>query len=153
MVFESGNGGEIAIISNDLALGPSLLQQGYVCLFGGNVEADTLGNEVAGQIRQDYWANALLFAGKPAKQFNSQTERALRNNPLTSTGRINIQRAAEADLSGLSGIATVTADVTILSTDKVQIKLTLTEPGGPLPQTLTIVWDALKQSAIIQKII
>ena len=35
-IFESGDGGELSIINEDLLFGESLYQQIYLALFGGN---------------------------------------------------------------------------------------------------------------------
>lgn len=154
LIYESGNGGELAVINNDLALGDQLLQQAYLAMFGGNVEADTLGNEPANEPRFDWWGNSLLFGQNSAKQFNSQTERALMNNALNSTGRVNIQRAAENDLQYLKASADVKVNVAILSTDKVRIDVSL----GPTRSTgeavlLSLIWDSAKGEVVIQKVI
>lgn len=152
-IYESGNGGEVAIINNDLALGDTLLQQAYICLFGGNVEADTIGNEPADILRFDWWGNSLLFGNDTARMFNSQTERALKNNALTSNGRVNIERAVNADLTGLQAVAGVSVAVNIISTDSVQIAVTLSEPGSNQSQTMLLLWDNLKQAVIVQEVI
>ena len=61
-LFESGSGGDFEIINNDLSLSETIFQSIYISLFGGNIETSTLGNEVAGQERYDYWGNSLLFS-------------------------------------------------------------------------------------------
>ncbi len=152
-IYETGNGGDLAVLSNDLALGDVLLQTAYVSMFGGNVEADTLGNEPTDEIRLDWWGNSLLFPNGSPQQFNSQTERALKNNPLTSNGRVAIQLAAQNDLANLSNFATVSVTVNILSTNSVQIVVQLTQNDSMQSQTLAVLWDNLKQTAIIQEVI
>jgi hypothetical protein len=152
-IYETGSGGDIAIINNDIALSETLYQQAYLALFGGNVEADTLGNELPGQLRYDWWGNSVLFNTAPFSQFNSQTERALMNNALNSTGRINIQRAAQADLAYLSTIAVVTVAVTLLSVNKLQILINMIEPANQQNVQLQILWDNAKKEVIINKLI
>lgn len=153
LIYETGNGGDIAVINNDIALGDLLLQQAYLALFGGNVEADTLGNELATQIRYDWWGNSLLLGKTPAQQFNSQTERALNNNALNSTGRVNIQRAVEADMSHLNGIATVAVSVSLPAPKRLEIMIKLTPPGGQQSVALQVLWDNTKNEMIIKQII
>ncbi|HMI03728.1 MAG TPA: hypothetical protein VK541_14690 [Pedobacter sp.] len=153
LLYESGNGGELAIINNDLALAERLYQQAYLCLFGGNVEADTLGNEIATEIRQDWWANSLLFGDNKAKQFNSETERALNNNALTSTGRLNIQRAVENDLKYFKNVAEFVVGVSLLGRDKVEISIKLTQPKNQQGESLQLIWDNAKKELITDKII
>src|SRR5665213_2066851 len=129
-IFEGGSGGEIAVVNGDIGLTDYLYNQVYLALFGGNVEAVTLGNEPVGAPREDYWQNDLLYFNQPELQFNSTTELALRQNALNSTGRIAIQRAVEADLTYLNSIADITVNVVILSTNKIQIGVRLQQPAN-----------------------
>jgi len=152
-VFENGNGGEITIQNNDVLLADQLYQQAYIALFGGNVEANTRGDEVAGQIRQDWWGNSYLFGNTPNKQFNSETERALNNNPLTSKGSINIINAVKTDLKYLSSVASVTVDATVLSAAKIVILITLTIPKNNQTAVMQITWDNAKNELIIDRTI
>lgn len=148
LLYESGSGGEIAVIGNDIALVEQIFQQCYLALFGGNIEASTLGNEPVTQIREDYWQNALFYNNDPGRQFNSQTERALNENALTSTGRVNIQRAVEADLQYFKTIADISVNVVILSVNKVQITIGIKQPGSQSGQSLQVIWDNAKQEMI-----
>ena len=148
LLYESGDGGEIAVISDDIALIELLYNQTYLALFGGNVEASTLGNEPAGTIRQDWWGNSLLMPNDAASQFNSQTEKALNDNVLNSVGRVNIQRAVDADMQYLKSIANISTNVVILSTNKVQIIVTLTQPDNQENKTFVFLWDNAKNELI-----
>lgn len=152
-IYETGSGGDIAVINNDIALSEALDNQAYLALFGGNVEADTLGNELPSQVRYDWWGNSALLANAVPMQFNSQTERALANNTLNSQGRVNIQRAAEADLAYLATIATVTVTVSVPGVNKVQILVNLQQPGNQQNVQLQVIWDNAKKEVIINKII
>lgn len=152
-LFESGNGGEISIQNSDIALFDQIYVQPILAMFGGNVEASTLGNEVAGQVREDYWMNSLIFPNDRGRQFNSQTELALRQNALTSPGRVNIERAVQADLQYLSGIAIVSVNVVILSTNKVKIAISLSRPNNNQSANLQIIWDNARQEMIIEQVI
>lgn len=151
LLYESGNGGDIAILNNDIALGDQLYQQAYLCLFGGNIEAITRGDELDGHIRNDWWGNSLLFANNKAKQFNSLTEKALRSNALTSVGRINIIRAIETDLKYLKNVANILVDAIILGTNRIKIAIELTRPDNSQPVAISIIWDNAKQELIIDK--
>jgi len=152
LIYEAGSGGEISVQGDDIALVEYLYNQVYLAAFGGNVEASTLGNEPAGTIREDWWGNALLFNNDPASQFNSQTELALRENALTSTGRVAIQRAFEADLQYLKSIANITTNVVILSTNKVQLSATLTKPNNQ-DVTVNFIWNNASGELITQQTI
>ena len=152
-IYETGNGGDITVVNNDISLSESLYQQAYLAMFGGNIEADTLGNELPTQVRLDWWGNSALLANTIPGQFNSQTERAILNNALTSTGRVAIQRAAEADLSYLSTIAVVTVAVNILSVSKLQILVNLSQPSNNANVQLQVLWDNAKQQMITNLVI
>ena len=56
-IFESGDGGELSIINEDLLFGESLYQQIYLALFGGNVEENTRQYLLTEQ-KNDYWGNS-----------------------------------------------------------------------------------------------
>lgn len=149
-IYENGSGGEITIQNNDLLLSEQLYMQAYLACFGGNVEANTKGNEQSGQLRQDWWGNSYLFSNSPSKQFNSETERALRNNPLTSAGRVNIIRAVQNDLKFLSNVAKVVIDATVLSASKIMIEVVLTEPTNNKTTLLQVIWDNTKNELITE---
>lgn len=154
LLYENGNGGEIAIDNNDIALSEQLYQQVYLCLFGGNIEADTRGDEIPSELRNDWWGNSLLFANNKAKQFNSETERALNNNVLNSSGRVNILRAVENDLKYFKKTANVAIDVLIDDRNKVRITIKLTQPNNNQQGlNLQIIWDNAKKELITNKII
>lgn len=153
LLFESGDGGEMAIVGNDLVLVETILQQVYLALFGGNVEANTIGGEIPTQERFDYWANSLLWPNKPNKQFNSNTERTLQNTVLTSSGRITIKSAVELDLEYLKRIVNFEAEVSILSTNKVEISVSMRKKDNLEDKVLILVYDNAKNEVITNKII
>lgn len=147
LLYESGNGGEIAVEGNDVALNDQLLQQAYLCLFGGNVLAVTNGNEPQGTLREDWWGNSLFFSQEVGKQFNSVTEKTLMETALNSAGRIKILRAAERDLELLKQWADIVVDVLIPSADKLVISIKLTQPNKQ-ENTINIIWDGAKQQLV-----
>lgn len=150
-LYESGNGGEIAIIDGDIVLTEQLFQQVYLSLFGGNVEASTIGNEIPSALRYDWWGNQLLYANQPSKQFNCLTEKALAENTLNSVGRLNIIAAVNADLQYFTTVANISVNVVILSVNRVQINIILTEPDNQQDKVLQFIWDSAKKEAIIDK--
>jgi phage gp46-like protein len=152
-IYESGNGGDIAIMNNDIALGDQLYQQVYLALFGGNVEVSTRGDEPNGMQREDWWANSLLFGNVKAKQLNSATERALQENALNSTGRLNIIRAIESDLAYLKAFADISADASIVSNNCISITVTLKQPNTQQNTALKYLWDSAKQELITEETI
>lgn len=110
-----GNGGDLQLLGNDLALVYGMENQVYLALFGGNVE----GN---------WWGNDLLMPNDTAQQFNSQTERALDNNVLNDAGIAKIQNAVKADLAYLKAIVTVV--VSLLDANVVEIQIKVVYPTG-----------------------
>lgn len=153
LLFETGNGGDLLVLNNDLSLVETLFQQVYLRLFGGNVEANTTGNEIEGQQREDWWANSLFFNNKKDKQFNSNTERVLDNVTLNTSGRIDIARAVETDLEGLKNIADISINVVILSHIKLKIEIRLQKPGGIEDKILQFIWDNARKEVIIDRTI
>jgi hypothetical protein len=153
LLFEAGDGGEMVIQSNDLVLVETILQQAYLALFGGNVEANTVGDEIPTQERFDYWANALLWPDTPSKQFNSNTERTIQNTALNSSGRIKIQQAVENDLEYLKLIVNFEVSVSILSTNKVEISVRMSKKDNLEDKVLVLIYDNAKNEVITNKII
>lgn len=150
-LYETGNGGDFSIQNKDLSLVETLYQQVYICLFGGNIEASTKGNELEGQVREDWWANSLLFKEKPNKQFNSETEAILNNTALNSSGRMDIIRAVENDLKHFKEVANIKVNAFILSVNKIKITVLLQTPDNTEDKILQIIWDSAKLETIIDK--
>lgn len=153
LLYESGSGGQIAILNNDLALNEVLYNQFYLALFGGNYEASTTGNEINAQGRKDYWANSLLFADNPIKQFNSKTERLLDEIVLTSSGRLEIESAVNEDLAYLKSLMDFTVNVSFDSVNKVLIYVKFSEKSSQEVKELQLVFDNAKKELIIERII
>lgn len=141
MIYESGDGGEIQIQNGDLVTTDAVFNQIYLGHFGGNTDHKTTGTEEEGVERFDFWGNSFL---EEEAQFNSGLEKALKENPLSSAGRINIEREARKDLSFLEEIAEVTVETSI-GLDKITLK-------DKVNQTVnSYIWDATK-SEVIQEI-
>lgn len=149
LIYENGTGGDLRIISGDLAMVETLYNQVYLAFFGGNVEANTKGNELPDQQRLDYWANSLLFSGQPNKQFNSNLERALSETVYNSSGRIDIENAAKKDLEVFSGIANADVEVSIVSEHRIRISVKLS--GLDQPGELQFIWDNARNEIIIEE--
>ena len=153
LLFESGSGGEISILNNDISLVETLYQQVYIRLFGGNLEANTTGSEIEGKQREDFWANELFFNNRKDKQFNSDTERALDNVVLNTSGRIDILRAVESDLKNLENIADITINVIILDYNRIEISILLQKPDDTEDKILQFIWDNARKEVIIDQTI
>ena len=152
-LHESGSGGEISIINNDLVLGEALFQQVYLALFGGNLEASTRGDELITEIRQDWWGNSVFFGENPNKQFNSLTEKALNEVVLNSSGRLTIINAINEDLDYLRSVVNFTIDVIFsdYNTIKIMIKFEQTQTNNDT--VLELVWNNAKNELIINRTI
>lgn len=135
-LYESGDGGELSILNGDISLIETLYQTIYIALFGGMADGS------------DYWANALLFATKKNKQYNSETEKLLSEVTINSSGRLKIARAVENDLSFLKNVANFEVNVLILSTNRIEINIVLSSGTE-----MQYIWDNAKNEVIINKII
>jgi len=148
MIFESGVGGDVRLLGNDIEMTDSIFNMVYLALFGGNPDASTTGSEIESEQRSDFWGNGLLLPNDTELQFNSTTENTLNNVSLDSSGRIEIEEAVKKDLEFMSALARVGVDVSIVSDDRVQIDILLTEPGNLTEKTFQFIWDATKQELI-----
>lgn len=136
-VIETGNGGDFVNLGNDLAVTPSISTMIYCDLFGGNVEANT---EATRTVQQDFswWGNKLLMGNNIDQQFNSNTERVLKETALNSSAIQTITSAIKTDLKFLSTIFTINVNVTLPYVDKVKIEINVTELDGSREGTLVI---------------
>lgn len=143
-IVETGSGGDLQIEGNDLAKVYGIENQPYLAMFGGNIEADTVSNQVLEQ-SLDYWGNSLLIPNNESAQFNSKLERALLTTPLTSAGRIKLINLVTQDLLFIRNSLGNTLDisVSIESDNRVQITLTITLATG----TRVIIINYRKHSA------
>lgn len=153
LLYETGSGGDLAVLSNDLAMAESLYQQVYLALFGGNIEANTKSKYIESEERFDYWGNSLVWNVKTTMQFNSETERALKNNALNSSGRLAILQAVQNDLRYLTSILSYTVEVSVLGVNRLKITVNFTQRGNQENKVLQLVYDNAKNELIIEKII
>ncbi len=151
LIYDNGTGGDLKVISKDLALGETLFTQVYLAFFGGNLEANTKGNEIDGQERFDWWGNELLYEQKPKRQFNSNLERALNNTVYNSSGRIEIENAAKKDLQVLSDIVNTEVSVNIISHNRLGIHVQLTGLNNGEESELQFIWNNAKNEIIIEE--
>lgn len=119
-VIETGNGGDLQLVGNDLGIVYSIQNMLYLAWFGGNIEQDTKP-KVEERESLDYWGNLLFNPSTQSAWFNSLTERTLNNTALTSSGRVIIENAMKKDLDFLSDLGVeVTLEVSIIATDWIQ---------------------------------
>jgi hypothetical protein len=152
-LFESGSGGDFAIINNDLLLSESLYQQIFLALFGGNVEANTRASYLESEDRFDYWGNSLIWKDSKTKQFNSETERTINKTVLNSSGRLDIIQSVNNDLEFLKSILDYTVQVEIAGVSQVRIIVTFGKLTNQQDKLLQLVYDNAKSEIIIEKTI
>jgi hypothetical protein len=153
LLFESGDGGDVNLLGNDIEMTNSIFNMVYMALFGGNPEAVTTGNEVEGEERNDFWGNALLLPNDQEKQLNSFTENVLNTVALDSAGRVKIEDAAKDDLQFMSILAEITIDVSIVMNNRVEIEILLIEPGNLTEKKFQFIWDGTRQELIEKRIL
>ncbi len=143
-LLETGNGGDVARKTKDLFVIEGLQNMPYLAMFGGNLQANTPVKRLASEQAFDYWGNSLFSQNDLTTQFNSNTERALNNTPLTSAGRIVIENAVKKDLQFMLPFANVEVSVTIPGMNMVQIYLRISEPNNLQSKEFVYIWDATK---------
>lgn len=148
LIYETGDGGDLKVLNNDLALTTSLYNQVYLCLFGGNVEASTKGNELNNEKRFDWWGNSLLELN-----FNSETERTINNVTLNASGRLKILQAVKNDLKPIDLVANYTVEVILENVNRFKILINLTEKLNKQEKIIQILWDISKDEVILSEII
>ena len=153
LLYETGQGGDFAIIEDDLALGESLYQQIFLALFGGNFEASTKALYLDTEERFDYWGNSLVWKDEKTKQFKSETERTIQNNALNSSGRLKIIQSVNVDLDYLKALLIFSVDVQIVGRDNLRIIIKFTQKTNQQDRVLQIVYDNAKKEVIIEKTI
>lgn len=139
---ETSSGGDLRLndAGDDIATIQDLSNQPYLAMFGGNKEANTEPDaETEFKENLDWWGNNLLFPQDALSQFNSDTERSLDKNSLTSTGRTIIEQAVISDTKLLEPES---VDVSIPALDTVEIDVKVNE-------IFDFKWDCSGQEVII----
>jgi len=125
--YETGSGGSIVVSENDIQLDNGIFTKIYLSLFSTVSE---------------FWANNVFGIN-----INSLTEKALISNSLDSTGKENIKRAIESDLSNLT-FADFEVILKSINNDKLEINI-----NAKNNKTLQIIWDVTSSQIIEQKTI
>jgi len=141
-------GGDYVLLGNDIQGSSELYNQIFLALFGGNREQSTKREYAIGESRFDWWANALLFPENDVRQYNSLTERTLVNVSLTSAGRQEVEEAVKVDLTYLQALGKTEVLVYLISSNKIQIDVSITEPSGEQKQEYSFVWDSARNEII-----
>lgn len=147
-VLETGNGGDLQLIGNDLAPQQGWGNMPYLGMFGGAVESVTK-QRVTGDDDRSWWGNNLLMPQDSSIQFNSLTEKKLMNVVLNSAGRIDLENTIKEDLKFMQAFADVNVTVSIISDDKIKILIRIKEIVGfqtpDIFRQFIYIWDATKR--------
>ena len=141
-LIETGNGGDLVKLGDNLELINGFQNMPYLAMFGGNVEQSTPQTRKLGEQNFDWWGNSLLFPTNSAIQFNSLTEKTLMNVSLNSAGRVKIQNAILSDLNFMNAFAKVEVEVSLLGLDKVKIFLKILQPNNLESDEFIYIWDS-----------
>ena len=140
-MYETGNGGDIMILGNDLESCFSFKNMPYLGMFGGNVEQITSQVGQNDEQRFDWWGNAFQSENS---QFNSITENRLITTPLTSEGRTFIENSVKFDLQFMGAFSVISVTVRIISDDWLNISILVQEPTNTQGLEFQFIWDAAK---------
>lgn len=144
LLVEEGDGGDLVKTRNDLQVIEGLQNMAYLAMFGGNVAASSTNKRLATEQDFSWWGNLLTFPNNQDLQFNSETERALMNTPLTSSGRTIIEQAVKTDLKFMKDFCRVSLAVSIVATDKIVIGIRLQQPDNLQERQFIYIWDATR---------
>lgn len=151
-VIETGNGGDLVKKPKDLSVIYGFENMIYLAMFGGNVEASTPTQRLESEQAFDCWMNTLLMPNDLSIQFNSETERTLKQVALNSFGRTLIEQAVKKDLDFMSEFAIVKVVVIIPATDKVLIGIQLTQPDNLQQKVFIYIWDATRMELLNREV-
>ncbi len=150
-LIETGNGGDLTLKGQDIALQGGWGNMPYLAMFGGNLEADTIQDRIATEQAFDWWGNNLLMENEPGNQFNSLTERTLNEVALTSAGRSAIEQSVKSDLAFMREFAEISVSVSIISDDRIKIDIKVQQPENlqgridDVYKQYIFIWDATKK--------
>lgn len=149
-MVESGNGGDLVLVGNDLAKINGFQNMPYLAMFGGNPEQSTTGPKIGDEQAFDWWGNQLLIPNQQIIQFNSLLEKKLSEVALSSNGRQQIEQAVRRDISFINSFATTSVSVSIASAERIDINITIQEPNNKQSTEFVYIWDSTKSELIQQ---
>lgn len=149
VIYEAGSGGELQLLSGDLATINGLANQVYLALFGGNIEQVTSDGLDLLETRSDWWGNQLLST---ENQFNSIFEKTLQEVALNSAGLRTLENAIKNDLDFLQDLAEIEINSEITGINRVEFSISLQEPNNESVK-IKLLWDGLRQDVIFNVIL
>ena len=150
-IYEDGNGGQLLLKNNNIAQTSSIYTLAYLKMFGGNIEASTVKNNVVGAIRNDWWGNDVNE--NSSEWINSETERTLKGIALTTKNIYRIQQAVKKDLKSLEEFGAIEISITYPDINRVSIEILIKEPERKDNNRLIVIWDNTKNEIVNQEII
>lgn len=145
LLKEEGNGGDLVLEGNRLALATSFQNMPYLGMLGGNVEQSTVGPKEDGEQALDWWGNYLLLSQQQELQFNSIFERKMAEVSISSAGRLEIERAVKEDIKFMQDFAQVSVTVEIQNTDRIRININIEQPDNLESTEFVYLWDSAAQ--------
>jgi len=125
-IYETGNGGDLQLLNNDVAQTDSIFNQVYIALFAG----------------VDWWGDSIFET-----DFNTLTEQTLNTTALTPQGVAEIEEAIKTDLKFLNDIAEITIESNLFDVDKLKVDIKIQQTK------LSFIWDSTKKEIIIDIIL
>jgi len=130
LIRETGNGGDLVLRGNDLAMVSGAENMPYLSMFGGS----------------DWWGNALLLGESIDLQFNSESEKAINEMSLNSAGRVFLENAIQRDLASLknNSKSALVVSVSFISAERISIEINFDGAiielyWNPATETLTTI--------------
>jgi len=144
VIYETGDGGDLNLVNNDLELTHTLFYQVYMALFGGNIEQDTDSKIEGLEQRHDWWGNAMLPI---ENQFNSKTERELRNIIISGSSLQNLESIVKKDLAYFRPYGDISVQVSMIDYNKIEIGIIIIEPSGA-ERKMKFLWNGVGSEMI-----
>lgn len=131
LIEESGNGGDLVLLNDDLVLTSDFSNQIYLALFGGNIRSDN------GEQQNEWWGNEGLQEEEKSK---SQFEKTLSEVVLNSSGLQKLESAANSDLQFLKKYVNYTLELQILNKDSLSLYIQINAPSN-VDEKVRIIWN------------
>lgn len=145
-LYDNGNGGYNDVKSGNYSQTTTLGTLVYLALFRGNREGSTVRQTARGQYHYDYWGNDKDL--NSSTWVNSETQRTLEGIVLNAKSVETIKRSVVKDTKHLKKYGNVDVFVSIPLRDRVEIRVTITEPSNQNNNELSIIWDASRNEII-----
>lgn len=136
-MFDTVDGGEIAILNGTVVLSDGLDTAAYLSLFGGNEDDSGLAADDA----QQWWGN--LSERNINQRYRSQTQYVLRSLPAITGNLRRVEDAAKADLAWFvsTGVASaVTAAASMPGRNQLKLSIVITIDGELQTSAITVPW-------------